>query len=525
MSDIPQTISESDLAYILKDKVARIELLLEIVDKNRNIVPLVPNPIQRDVLTNETGRDVYVKPGQVGFTSIVMADYLLDTLTVPGTISVVISHEEFITQRHLVKVQSFYDRLLRRVPSIPKMHHKSAFEKTFPEVDGTFYIGSARAYVFGRGELINNLLCDEYAFWEPDSISRIMVPILKRVPPSMRIKVGSTPNGSEGNSFYELYMAAKEGLDIGESVFTPHFYPWWLHPEYSISYDCPYALPRDRVPVLDLTADERKLVESYGLTHDQIRWRRYSIAELLSLDRSGEKAKMFQQEFPENDVDCFLAAGDMAYDVEMVNYLCKKCYPAPRIIEDGVRQWFPPEADEAYIVSIDVGIAKASETVISVWRFWEENGIEKCKHYATKGGLILPDEAARIAKNLARHYNRALVTWDAASQGEAVAVSMKDYGNVYYRTDIISGKQRMVPGWLTTPKSKLYMHNQVRMMLPQLECYDLDIMGQLRNMRFDGDKLFAVGMDDYHDSMGIAIVCRGSIPVTVGFAGESGWTW
>lgn len=511
-------------ATLMQDRVKRIELLLKIVDKQKNTVPLIPMRIQRDILTAETGRDVYVKPGQIGASSIIIADYLMDTITIPGTVSVIVSHEEFITQRLLNKAQAYYDSLLERVPSIPKMHHKSSYEKTFPDIHSSFYIGSARAYVFGRGETIHNLLCDEYAFWDNDAITRIMAPIMKRVPITGRIKVISTPNG-EDNAFCEMYRAAKEGYDIGRSVFKPHFYSWFMHEEYSLPYDSPFVLPGDGEPQLsNLTADELRLMELHDLTHDQIRWRRHSIAEMESLFRSGETRILFQQEFPEDDETCFLSTGDMAYDSTVLDQKIRDCIPPTRVT-DGISFWHEPEKGKRYLVSMDVGIAKASATVITAWEFWTDGDKEYGRHCATIGGLIMPDRATEIAVGLSKYYNGALFTWDAASQGLAVAVAVKDkYNNVYYRTDIESGKSRMVMGWLTTSKTKLYMYDQLRKMLPNLDVRDSNIISQLRNMRFDGTKLFAVGMDDYHDSAAIAVVCRSNIPTTRGFVGVSGWS-
>lgn len=510
----------TELATILKDRVRRIETLLEIEDKEKNLVPFKLRRIQKAMLVTETGRDVDVKPGQIGASSVFMGDYMLDTITVPGTVSVVISHEEFITQRLINKAQGYYDHLKERISTIPRMHHKSSNLKTFPDIHSSFYVGSARAYVFGRGETIHNLLCDEYAFWEPDAVSRIMAPMMQRVPVSGRIRVLSTPNG-ESNDFCDMYKAAREGKMIGKSIFAAHFYPWFWHEEYTLPWNSPYALPGDNTPTLDLTDEEQMLVTIHGLTHDQIRWRRRKIVEFESLRRSGETRILFSQEYPEDDESCFLATGNMAYDTDLLNEMAKKCYKAPLSYE-GAYVWYPPEDGRKYVVSIDPGVAKQSETVITAWLFWETDGKEYAKHCASLSGLIMPEPAAILAKKLARYYNSALITWDAASQGLAVGVAMKDYGNVYFREDVVSGRRSRVQGWLTTPKTKLYMYNQLSRMLPNLITHDINLISQLKNMRFDGAKLTHVGLDDYHDSAAIGIVCRDSIPTIRGLVGQYG---
>ncbi|GAF76844.1 unnamed protein product, partial [marine sediment metagenome] len=286
--------AEQMLEELLSNRERRIETLLKIEDKQRQLVPFHIQAIQRDMLTTQTGRDIYVKPAQIGATSIFMADYLLDTIFNRGTVSVIISYEEFITARLLRKAQAYYDNLLKEVPSIPRMHHSSSFEKTFPDINSSFYIGSARAYTFGRGETIHNLLMDEYAFWDDSSVERITAPILERVPPNGRIGILSTPNG-EATAHHDLYVTAKEGKEIGKSTFTAHAYFWFQHEEYFIPRGSSQALPGDAYD-LDYTAEEEILIANYNLTEDQIRWRRYKIVELEQLRLGGTSRVLFSQE-------------------------------------------------------------------------------------------------------------------------------------------------------------------------------------------------------------------------------------
>jgi len=511
-------LNTEEIAELFTDRISLIESLITIENKARDTVPLILNPIQRDVILTETGRDVFVKPAQVGFSTIKIIDYLIDCLTIKGTVAVIISHEAFITQRLLRKAQAAYDALRERIPAIPEMYHKSSFEKTFPGMNSSFYIGSAQSYVFGRGETIHDLLIDEYAFWEQDAARRILTPAIQRVPLEGRIAIGSTANG-EGNDFFEVYKEAKEGKKLGRSIFTPHFYPWFAHPEYTMPYDSPFALPADRTPKLDLIAEERDLVRLHNLTHDQIRWRRYKIVEMNSLRRSGELGLLFNQEYPEDDVSCFLAAGDMAYDPMQVNKLAEGCYPAPDSYM-GMKVWHKPEEDARYLIAVDPGLGKVSETVASVWHFTDE----KFTHCATWGGLYAPEATAMKLKEIGRYYNNAKIAPEANSHGLAVIALLKDYPNKYLRRDFISGRVGKEIGWLTTPRTKPYMITEVARNLDKVDLHDIDIVSQMRNIRQDGDRFVSVGADDYHDSFAIAMVTREGIQGTYGYMG-SYQTW
>ena len=157
------------MRLLFSSRQLTIESLLEIENKERQLVSFILNPIQEDMLNNSFWRDIYVKPGQVGATSIHEADFYLDNITINGTVSVIISYDETSAQRLLLKTKKFHRSLERRLPTIPKLDHKSSPELTWGNKDTNFYsamyIFSARSYTLGRGEAIHNLLLDEHGFW------------------------------------------------------------------------------------------------------------------------------------------------------------------------------------------------------------------------------------------------------------------------------------------------------------------------------------------------------------------------
>ena len=526
--------SAEAMRILLSDRRKFIETLISIDDKNRQLVPMVLNPIQSDMYETSTIRDVYVKPASVGASSYFICDYLIDCLTIPGTTAVIISYDEFITGRLLRKAQSFYNILKERVPSIPDLHHKSTFEKTFERVNSSFYISSARSFSMPRGEPVHDLLFDEFAFWPPGAAPETFAATLQRVPllPNTKVRILSTPNG-EDNDFYEVYNAAKDGKAVGKSTFKHHFYPWYMHPEYTMLHDSEFALPGDSVPILEnLDEDEIKLMvrfEALGIDYQEannkLRWRRYKIAEMSSLRRSGETRIIFPQEFPEDDVTCFQAAGDMWYDSDLINDMARNCYPAP--IHDLFADiWYPPEKGKKYLVAIDPGVGITSQSVATVWNFLEgyKDGDKEIpaeyKHCATLSGLYEDYVMAGKSIELAKHYNRAVI---ANEDSLGITSHLKDYSDLYYRTDPVSGKVGKDIGWQTTKSTKPYMCNELSRCLRKITTHDIRIIGQLRNIRDVGGRPTAIGADDFHDSAAIAIVCRTAVPMVKGLVGVSGW--
>ena len=513
------------LELLLKDRQLFIETLVGIEGKNRQVVPFVFNPIQADIHETSTTRDVYVKPASVGASSYFICDYLIDCLTIPGTTAVIISYDEFITGRLLRKAQSFYDILKERVPSIPDMWKKSTYEKTFERMNSSFYISSARGFAMPRGEPVHDLLFDEFAFWPPGAAPETFAATLQRVPllTNTKVRILSTPNG-EDNDFCEVYNAAKEGKDVGKSTFKHHFYPWYLHPEYSMLCDSPFVLPGDEEPTLKLLdEDEVKLMVrfealdiDYEEANHKLRWRRYKIAELSSLRRSGETRIIFSQEFPEDDVTCFQAAGDMWYDSELVNVMARNCYPASihKLFAD---IWYDVDEELKYLVAIDPGLGKTSESVATVWTFAED----EFKHCATLSGLYEDYVMAEKSMELARYYNGAII---ANEDTLGISSHLRDYPELYYRTDPVTGRVGRDIGWQTSRSTKVYMCNELSRCLPKITTHDIRIVGQLRNIREVGGRPMAIAADDYHDSAAIAIVCREAMPIERGLVMSKGWS-
>ena len=554
-----QTQDEA-LRTLFSDRRLTLSTLLEIDDKNRQRVPFTPNPIQEDIILNSGLRDIYVKPAQVGFTSIVIGDFFIDNITIDGTVSVIISYDEFSAQRQILKAKRFHQSLQRKIPTIPKLDHKSATELSWENKAtnfySTMYIFSSRSYTIGRGEVIHNLLLDEYAFWMEGTHESVMASALQRVPLTARTKVriGSTANGEE-NPFCEMYKTSKEGAAIGGSVYRHHFYPWFLHPEYKMYADDIFCLPGDDVdPLPKIQSDEaillRQLIETYNLNEFEamakLRWRRYKVAEMASLRRTGETQFIFSQEFPEDDETCFLVAGDQAYNSDIITDKIHNCLPAPIskniVAVDSVTKatltatldiWHDVEEGKGYVIPIDPGKGKISESVGQVWYFLEgftdKDGKEippVMQHCATLAGFYDEWEMAELMKEVAHYYNTGVI---CPEDNLDIVSHLRDYSDLYWREDVRTGKSIRAIGWQTNISTKPYMITEVSRHLEDIDCQDIRFWSQCRNIRRNRmvkSGILVVGADDHHDAAAIAIVCRDAMPIARGYVGnttEGGW--
>lgn len=507
---------------LLTNRRVYIENLVHIENKQRSKVPFLLNQTQAHYHRHHTRRDIICKARQLGFTSFIMASFLVDCLTIPGTVSVVISHKEYITSRFLAKAKAFYASIpdtYMGIPVKPKLHHKSAHEMTFPEVNSVFYIGSAQAPIEERGDTIHNFLGSEVSRW-PDP-KRILDAIEESVPMEGWMVLESTPWG-EDNLFHEYFVRASEG----KSVYTAHFYPWWWGEDYMIREGSDLALLEDRGPI-ESTADETALAIAHGLTIDQIRWRRRKISE---------RRAAFWQEYPEDSVTCFYTSAQAVFDLKRLSELAHACHE-PSFHYKGARVWHLPEADASYIIGCDPSEGIRDLAAATVWRADTDNPI----HCATYAGLVDPVTFAHKISELGEYYNNALLVVESNGPGIATIASLSSYRRLYRQVDLSTGRETSRPGWRTTEQSKSYAISVFRDLIYDLETHDIEIIRQARNLRFMDPKdmrrvrtwgklplkVISTGSDDIIMSAMIALAAIDSAPKIqrglVGFA--PGWDW
>src|SRR6266498_2923918 len=136
----------------------------------------------------------------------------------------------------------------------------------------------------GRGQTRQLVHLSEVAKWPDTATSGTrskMVSIVNSVgyEPETLIVLESTANGL--NHFYRRWVAAKQGQgdpDTGET-YAMLFVPWWREPNYAL----PFATDEDRERFVESIGtgpygeDEGELVEFYGCSPEQLRWRRMQI--------------------------------------------------------------------------------------------------------------------------------------------------------------------------------------------------------------------------------------------------------
>jgi len=420
-----------------KESIA-IENLLMIADKEGNDVDFNLNVAQRNVDSSLTGRDIIPKARQMGVSSLFLARYTVACLGQRNTRAVVISHDKQSTERMLNKVHYFLDRI--KGPKA-KIKYASKLELTFPKTNSMFYIGTAGARKFGRGDTITHLHCSEVAFWpDPKALTK---GLFQAVPRSGEIAMESTGNGV-GNFYHRACVRAAEG----KGRWRLHFLNWLNFPEYDLKLDLDES--RYVMSSLDEEMNEKSLVKDYKLTPGQIMFRREKLEE-LDYDLRG-----FAQEYPVTLNECFQSTG-----YSLFNKVLYK--PSPdwtridQYLSVMIEDYKKRKSQYALGVDVSAGVGRDRSTIQIIDLIkWEQVGEWVADN-------IPPDVLAKKIKEIAESWNNAYVTVESNNHGATTLLALI---GIYPPSLIFRSKQDsdniVHYGYRTSSKTKPIMLGNLR---------------------------------------------------------------
>jgi hypothetical protein len=146
----------------------------------------------------------------------------------------------------------------------------------------------------------------------------------------------STANGF--NHFYDRWVSAQEGAEDPETggTYAPLFYPWHANPYNTIPFISDQARDRFEKTVGDQDGggdeEEELLVDVFGCTLEQLRWRRVTIAE-----ECGGDLEMFHQEHPATPEQAFIGSGRPVFPGILVARAVAAAEKAPAPVEGVLR--------------------------------------------------------------------------------------------------------------------------------------------------------------------------------------------
>lgn len=245
-------------------------------------------------------RIIILKARQLGFSTATEAILFKETVTKSNINTAIVAHKEDSTRNLFNMSKLMYDQL----PDVIKPSKKAsnAQELVFDNEDGTGLKSKIKCFTaggtgIGRSDTLNNLHLSELAFWTGDK-KETLTGLLQAVPndPDTMVIIESTANGFE--YFKELW----DNSVAGKNDFVPVFIGW----NELIDYQMPYT-------GFELTKEEKGLQNTYGLTLEQLTWRRWCIA-----NNCGNDIEQFKQEYPINPEEAFISTGKCYFEQDNI---------------------------------------------------------------------------------------------------------------------------------------------------------------------------------------------------------------
>jgi len=419
-------LSPKEIANNIHDPKWRVSNLYKITNKRKETVVFKANFAQRFLQASIQRFKAILKARQLGISTERLIYYLDKTIFKENQTTCIIAHEEKAIKKLFRIVRYAYDNMPPLCKPQVSKGGGSMYELYFPTLNSRIYCD-----LEVRGDTISNLHISEYAFVK--NKDKILATIDAVPIDTGEISIESTPNGM--NHFHEDWEDA-------DWPFEKFFFPWYFDPDYSIES-----------PPLSYTKEEKELIKKaknlfdIDLTKEQIAFRRFKIKQKKSFDH-------FIQEYPEDEVSCFLMSGEAVMDLVELNKMLKAA-PEPIHDEKGLRIWEYFDPKKTYVIGCDTaeGVGK-DYSVASVIC------VQTRRQVAQLRGHFKPSIFAQKIIELAETYVGRKSYWpllavERNNHGHAVLLALEDthnYVNLYEHSD---GKL----GWRTDKVTRPIMIN------------------------------------------------------------------
>lgn len=329
-------------------------------------------------------RALVLKGRQQGMSTYIEGRFYWKTSMEFGKYALILTHLQDSTDALFDMTKRYHD--LCPYPLQPATSAASAKELKFSDLDSGYIVATAGSKAVGRGRTIQYFHGSEVAFW--NNADDHMAGIGQAVPnePGTEVILETTANGV-GNPFHQRWQDAERGKGDYIAVFVP----WFWSPEYSL------PLPEGFV----LDSDEAEYCGRYGLTANQMAWRRMKILD----DFRGDVA-LFDQEYPATAALAFRrVSGDPLIKPDLVGSARKADIEGKGPLILGVD---PAEyGDDSTAIALRAG-RKCSK----LWR------------YNRKG----PMEVVGLVAKIADDYNPEAINVDCTGVGSGVADRLIELG-------------------------------------------------------------------------------------------------
>ncbi|OGR88934.1 MAG: hypothetical protein A2992_06815 [Elusimicrobia bacterium RIFCSPLOWO2_01_FULL_59_12] len=449
------SLPPSEIEQTFGSKLWRLTNLYKIRTKDKELVPFRFNDIQERIYRSIQGqtpiRQFYLKYRQGGVSTFWLLWWLDATMFNANTLTGILANSWENLQRLWRIIEVAFENLPPEFR--PRKKRDQAHRLEFAGSNSEIFISLSV-----RAAAVNNLHISEWCFCDDKEIEAT----LGACGPQTNITGESTPNGV-GNSGYLTYQDAKQG----RSDFQSHFYPWFIQQEYAVEPGVP----------LVRTAEERKIarraMKEYGitLTDAQMNWRRMKKATM---------PRLFQQEYPSDDEEAFLATGGRFFDCAKMMALLEEArarertHPPVKQTED-YTQWEEPDPTCNYVAGADTaeGGGNGDYSVLTILNVTKQTTAFRFRAHV---GI---DVFYRVCDEWGRKFNNAWLAIEKNNHGHSIIQGLVEnsrYPNLFVQQKAIRYREptqilfdptdRMRrTGWTTDAASKPLMLDALKLAL------------------------------------------------------------
>ena len=292
----------------------------------------------------------------------------------------------------------------------------------------------ATAGKVGRSKTMQGLHITEEAFWEAGRKTLLGALNTVKIGPGKVIARESTPNGASG-TFYDAYIAAKNGESQYEAFFVPWFEIEWYEDPVSEQelmwwYAWREEVDDDARRMLGVVDDTDGRIERYGLSPGQYKWWSNKLLNACEGD-----VEQMRQEYPDDDVSCFMRTGGPVFRDEhllwLTDYLREpKRYSLVRGENNGIAAyeqtgapyaiWEMPDPSADYLLVCDSALGPASRDWTVAYVIKRKEGM--LEQVARLRGKYEPNETADMLVLLYQFYGGPLTAPEVNPAGGGMTI-------------------------------------------------------------------------------------------------------
>ena len=411
---------------------------------------------------------VHVKPRQEGSSTFFTGVATQHAMYRVGCRAALLAHKKD-TAKSLSEIAiRFYQSTPQAIQPRKTLGLKRTLE--FPQLDSKMTIASVRDEEPLRGDTVQVLLATEVSSWEENGGPEAWTSALNAVPRDGGFVIAESTPKYHGDQLHVLCNDAEQPGSRWLKVFIP----WTLVEEYRVQPPVGWRPPKE---VLDYA-------NANALTEEQAFW-----LQTEGLPRCANDFSRFRAEYPVNELDCWVLAGESVFPQDPLMARAKELDGGTGLTVEtkAMETWAGPERGKKYVITCDPASSWSKKDMFGV----QVLSVDDCEQVAEYLGHADAYSMSKMLMGLSAKYNGARLYVEANGVGDAVLSHLISLGarNVYWRNGG-NGHSR-APGWYNTAKSKAEAISILHTLIQDgsLRLHSMRCIRQLLNYRGQWDKL------------------------------------